>query len=161
MLKPASQAQEANNRIRYQVRWRFEDFLCKAAARLLMDQETMIGPGQNLGSYRLLSVLGRGGMGEVYLAEDARLGRKVALKFLPSSFTNDDDRLRRFEREARAASALNHPNILTIYEVGSIDGRQFIAAEYVEGQTLRQRAAQSRLKLIEILDLSIQVTSAL
>jgi len=126
-----------------------------------MDQETMIGPGQNLGSYRVLSILGRGGMGEVYLAEDARLGRKVALKFLPSSFTNDDERLRRFEREARAASALNHPNILTIYEVGSIDGRQFIAAEYVEGQTLRQRLAQSRLKLIEILDLSIQVTSAL
>src|SRR5262245_65916728 len=102
----------------------------------------MIEPGQNLGSYRVLSVLGRGGMGEVYLAEDARLGRKVALKLLPSSFTNDAERLRRFEREARTASALNHPNILTIYEVGSVDGLQFIAAEYVEGQTLRQRLAQ-------------------
>jgi eukaryotic-like serine/threonine-protein kinase len=100
-------------------------------------------------------------MGEVYLAEDTRLGRKVALKLLPSSFTHDSERLRRFEREARAASALNHPNILTIYEVGSFDGRQFIAAEYVEGQTLRQRQARSRLKLTEILDLTIQVASAL
>ena len=100
-------------------------------------------------------------MGEVYLAEDTRLGRKVALKLLPSLFTHDSERLRRFEREARAASALNHPNILTIYEVGSFDGRQFIAAEYVEGQTLRQRQASSRLKLTEILDLTIQVGSAL
>jgi len=100
-------------------------------------------------------------MGEVYLAEDPRLGRKVALKLLPSSFTDDAERLRRFELEARAASALNHPNILTIYEVGSSQGRQFIASEYVEGQTLRQRLAQSRLKLIEVLDLSIQVASAL
>ncbi len=133
----------------------------EVAADLLVEKPSTIGSGQNFGSYRVLSVLGRGGMGEVYLAEDNRLGRKVALKLLPSSFTNDSERLRRFEREARAASALNHPNILTIYEVGSFDGRQFIAAEYVEGQTLRQRQARSRLKLAEILDLSIQVASAL
>lgn len=126
-----------------------------------MDKESTIGPGQDLGSYRVLSILGRGGMGEVYLAEDARLGRKVALKLLPSSFTHDTERLRRFEREARAASALNHPNILTIYEVGSFGGRQFIAAEYVEGETLRERQAGSRLKLTDILDVTIQVASAL
>ncbi|MEK6282992.1 MAG: protein kinase [Acidobacteriota bacterium] len=114
-----------------------------------------------LGSYRILSTLGRGGMGEVYLAEDSRLGRRVALKLLPSDFTNDPDRLARFEREARAASALNHPNILTIYEVGSFDGRQFIAAEYVEGESLRQRQVHSRLKLNEVLEMTIQVASAL
>jgi serine/threonine protein kinase/Tol biopolymer transport system component len=100
-------------------------------------------------------------MGEVYLAEDIRLGRKVALKLLPSSFTNDSERLHRFEREARAASALNHPNILTIYEVGAADGRQFIATEYVEGETLRQRQVHSRLKVSEVLELGIQVASAL
>jgi serine/threonine protein kinase len=100
-------------------------------------------------------------MGEVYLAEDVRLGRKVALKFLPASYNTDTDRLRRFEREARAASALNHPHILTIYEVGSFDGRQFIATEFVEGETLRQRQLHSPLKVNEILELALQVTSAL
>jgi serine/threonine protein kinase/Tol biopolymer transport system component len=133
----------------------------EVAAGVLVDGQSMIASGQSLGSYRVLSILGRGGMGEVYLAEDSRLGRKVALKLLPSSFTNDAERLARFEREARAASGLNHPNILTIYEVGSFAGRQFIAAEYVEGETLRQRQAHSRLKLPEVLDLAIQVASAL
>lgn len=133
----------------------------EVAASVLVNRQSMIASGQNLGSYRVLSTLGRGGMGEVYLAEDNRLGRKVALKLLPSSFTNDAERLARFEREARAASGLNHPNILTIYEVGSFDGRQFIAAEYVDGETLRQRQARRPLKLSEALDLAIQVASAL
>jgi serine/threonine protein kinase/Tol biopolymer transport system component len=133
----------------------------EVAAGVLANKSSSIVSGQTLGSYRILSILGRGGMGEVYLAEDSRLGRKVALKLLPSSFTNDAERLARFEREARAASGLNHPNILTIYEVGSFDGRQFIAAEYVEGETLRQRQAHSRLDLAEVLDLAIQVASAL
>lgn len=133
----------------------------EVAAGVLVNSQSMIASGQSLGSYRVLSTLGRGGMGEVYLAEDNRLDRKVALKLLPSSFTNDAERLARFEREARAASGLNHPNILTIYEVGSFDGRQFIAAEYVEGETLRQRQAHSRLKLAEVLDVAIQVASAL
>ncbi len=132
----------------------------EVAAGLLVNNSA-IAAGRTLGSYRIISVLGKGGMGEVYLAEDVRLGRKVALKLLPSSFTNDSERLRRFEREARAASALNHPNILTIYEVGSADGRQFIATEYVEGETLRQRQVHSSLKVIELLELAIQVTSAL
>jgi serine/threonine protein kinase len=133
----------------------------EVAAGVLVDSQSMIAPGQSLGSYRVLSTLGRGGMGEVYLAEDSRLGRKVALKLLPSSFSTDPERLARFEREARAASGLNHPNILTIYEVGSFGGRQFIAAEYVEGETLRERQRHSPLKLAEVLDLAIQVASAL
>lgn len=133
-----------------------------AAAEVLANSKaSMLASGESLGSYRLLSTLGRGGMGEVYLAEDSRLGRKVALKLLPSSFTNDADRLARFEREARAASALNHPNILTIYEVGASNGRQFIAAEFVDGETLRQRQLHSPLKPNEILDIAVQVASAL
>jgi eukaryotic-like serine/threonine-protein kinase len=115
----------------------------------------------SLGSYRILSPLGRGGMGDVYLAEDTRLGGKVAIKLLLEEFTTDGEQVRRFEREARAASAINHPNILTIYEIGRSEGLHFIAAEYVEGQTLRQRMKQSRLSLREALDVAIQVASAL
>jgi Tol biopolymer transport system component len=131
------------------------------AADLLSDPQSTMAAGQTLGSFRILSTLGRGGMGEVYLAEDTRLGRKVALKFLPPSLAGDQDRLRRFEGEARAASALNHPNILTIYEIGSGGGRQFIAAEYVEGETLRQRMVHTRLSVLEALDIALQVASAL
>ncbi len=133
----------------------------EAAAGLMNENASGLTASEILGSYRILSTLGRGGMGEVYLAEDSRLGRKVALKLLPSSFTNDPDRLARFEREARAASALNHPNILTIYEVGSFEDRRFIAAEYVEGETLRQRQSRSRLELNEVLEIAIQIASAL
>jgi serine/threonine protein kinase/TolB-like protein/Tfp pilus assembly protein PilF/alpha-beta hydrolase superfamily lysophospholipase len=100
-------------------------------------------------------------MGEVYLAEDTRLGRKVALKMLPASFTMDDDRVRRFQQEARAASALNHPNILTIYEIGQLDSHHFIATEFIEGETLRQHMAQTKMDIAEALDVAMQVTSAL
>ena len=133
----------------------------EVAADVLTSNTSTVATGRAFGSYIVMSTLGRGGMGEVYLAEDTRLGRKVALKFLPSTFTNDAERLRRFEREARAASALNHPNILTIYEVGAADGRRFIATEYVEGETLRQRQKHSPLKVSEALELGIQVASAL
>src|ERR1051326_4744570 len=88
--------------------------------------------------YRIISKIGAGGMGEVYLAEDTKLGRKVALKLLPAEFTQDADRVRRFMQEAKAASALNHPNIITIYETGEVDGSYFIATEFIEGETLRQ-----------------------
>src|SRR5262245_24994223 len=92
--------------------------------------------------YRILDKLGAGGMGEVYLAEDTRLRRKVALKLLPEEFTRQADRVRRFEQEACAASALNHPNIITIHEVGQTDGIHFIATEFIDGQTLRQSMAR-------------------
>lgn len=100
-------------------------------------------------------------MGEVFLAQDASLGRKVALKLLRRDFTRNEERLRRFRQEARAASALNHPNILTIYEIGSEDSTHFMATEYVEGETLRQRMASERMKLTDALDVAIQVVSAL
>src|SRR4030095_8903925 len=95
--------------------------------------------GDSIGHYRIVSLLGVGGMGQVYLAEDAKLRRKVPLKLLPVSYTRDESRLRRFQQEARAASALNHPNILTIHELGEVDGGQLIATEFVEGETLRER----------------------
>jgi serine/threonine-protein kinase len=111
--------------------------------------------------YRILKKLGEGGMGEVYLAEDTRLKRKVALKRLSVKLGDNKEYARRFERETRAASALNHPNILTIYEIGQCDGRQFIAAEFVEGETLRQRLRRGHLAIDEALDIAAQTVSAL
>jgi serine/threonine protein kinase/tetratricopeptide (TPR) repeat protein len=118
-------------------------------------------PGSVLGHYKITRTLGEGGMGKVYLAQDTRLGRKVALKLLPQSFTTDHDRVRRFEQEARAASALNHPNILTIHEIGAEGNTRYIATEFVEGITLREHLKQFRLKLTESLDLAIQIAAAL
>src|SRR5262249_60090160 len=111
--------------------------------------------------YKIISLLGRGGMGEVYLAEDKRLRRKVALKALPSAFTGNLARVRRFEQEAKAASALNQPNILTIHEIGEIDNRHFIVSEYVEGETLRQRMKAGKMACGDALDVAIQVAIAL
>ncbi|HJZ81833.1 MAG TPA: serine/threonine-protein kinase [Pyrinomonadaceae bacterium] len=108
-----------------------------------------------------MSPLGAGGMGEVYLARDARLERNVAIKVLPEEFTADAVRVRRFEREAKAASALNHPNIITIYEIGEANGSHYIATEYIEGKTLRQRIVLQSLSVPEALDITIQVASAL
>ncbi len=118
-------------------------------------------PGTELAHYKIVSLLGAGGMGEVYLAEDLSLKRKVALKMLAPELTGDERGLRRFEQEARAASALNHPNILTIHEFGEADGLHFIASEYVEGETLRQKIAQVRLDLDVATDVTIQIASAL
>jgi serine/threonine-protein kinase len=111
--------------------------------------------------YRILSKIGAGGMGEVYLAEDTRLKRRVALKVLPQKFTEDRERLRRFEQEAQAASRLNHPNVMTIYEIGEVDGTRFIATEFIEGQTLRERLRQGRIPLSETLSLAVQLAAAL
>jgi pimeloyl-ACP methyl ester carboxylesterase len=111
--------------------------------------------------YTIISFLGVGGMGEVYLAEDTKLGRKVALKTLPAEFTNDRERLRRFHHEARAASALNHPNLLTIHEIGSEAGAHFIAAEYIDGETLRVMIKRGPLKIDEALDIAQQAAFAL
>ena len=117
--------------------------------------------GKIFGWYRLEAKIGEGGMGEVYLAVDTRLGRRVALKVLPSEFTRDPDRLSRFRQEARTASALNHPNILTIHDVGEVNATHFIAAEFVEGVTLRRRMEFTDLDLTEILRIIGQVASAL
>src|SRR5262245_61601354 len=113
------------------------------------------------GNYRILAQLGAGGMGEVYLALDETLGRQVALKFLPQLLMQDPAQLARFEREARAASALNHPNILTVYEIGSAHGRAYIVTEYVEGTTLRARIAERNLSLEEIFNIAEQIGEAL
>jgi serine/threonine-protein kinase len=111
--------------------------------------------------YRIISKLGAGGMGEVYLAEDTRLDRKVALKILPEEFTKSEDRLRRFTQEARAASALNHPNIITIYDIGQSGEAHFIATEFIEGRTLGQHMKRARMTLGELLDVAVQIASAL
>src|SRR5207302_7346364 len=111
--------------------------------------------------YRILEKLGSGGMGDVYLAEDMRLGRKVALKLLVEDLTENRERLGRFDQEAYAASALNHPNILTVYEMGDEGGRHFIAAEFIDGMTLRKRLATSPMDLSEVLNIAIQIAGAL
>jgi len=111
--------------------------------------------------YSIISLLGVGGMGEVYLAEDTKLGRKVSIKTLPTEFTNDTERLRRFHHEARAASALNHPNLLTIHEIGSEAGAHFIAAEYIDGETLRATLRRGRMKVDDALDVAQQTAFAL
>jgi eukaryotic-like serine/threonine-protein kinase len=133
----------------------------EVAARLLAQRQNPSLISQSFSHYRVLSLIGAGGMGEVYLAEDTLLGRKVALKLLPKEFTEDRERVRRFEQEARATSSLNHPNIVMIFEVGQIEGRHFIATEYIDGETLRERLRGVRLELPEALDVSVQIASAL
>jgi serine/threonine protein kinase len=134
----------------------FEESASALAAEMFADNV-----GDTIGPYKVLSQLGSGAMGVVYLAQDVRLGRKIALKLLPSQFTNDTDRLRRFQQEARAASALNHPNILTVHEVEQKDGLHYIATEFVDGLTLRQHIQARQMRLDEVLDIAIQVASAL
>lgn len=132
------------------------------AAKILADEQHATLPGQTINQYKIISPLGSGGMGEVYLAEDTRLERRVALKFLPPLFTQDKGHLRRFEQEARAIAALSHPNVCMIHEVIKTDeGRHCIVMEYVEGVTLRERIAEARMKVSEALDVAIQVASAL
>ncbi|MGH9853329.1 MAG: protein kinase domain-containing protein, partial [Blastocatellia bacterium] len=121
--------------------------------------------GQRIGRYRIVSRLGAGGMGEVYLAEDTQLDRRVAVKLLPAEFTTNADRVRRFIREAKAASALNHPNIVTVHEIGQVRTEtgdlHFIVSEYVDGQTLRERMTAEKPSLSATLDVAVQVAGAL
>ena len=138
-----------------------EEPLVGEGARLLADDNRQSMVGRQIGHYRILSLLGSGGMGDVYLAEDSRLGRQVAIKILPLQFSQDRDRVRRLQQEARAASALNHPNILTIHEIGEFEGRTFIATEFIDGETLRRRLAEGALNVGEALDLASQIASAL
>src|SRR5215813_5607900 len=115
--------------------------------------------GEMIGVYRLVKELGRGGMGTVYLAFDTRLGRRAALKLLPSHLVNNPERVRRFQREARSVSSLNHPNIITIYDFGQEKGRHYIVSEFIEGRTLRDLVDAPDVSLNQILDLVGQVAS--
>ncbi len=120
-----------------------------------------LSPTLDLPHYKILSKLGAGGMAEVFLAQDTRLDRKVALKILPENLAADSERMRRFVQEAKAASALNHPNIITIYEIGETGKQHFIAAEYIDGETLHRRLSSGPMSLKSMLDVSIQIASAL
>jgi eukaryotic-like serine/threonine-protein kinase len=135
------------------------------AAQIFAHEQPQVQSGQQFGQYQLLSLLGAGGMGQVYLAQDVRLKRKVALKLLPPAFTQDNDRVRRFEQEAQAASALNHPNILTIYDFGQTGdnggGLHYLATEFVEGQTLRQLLQHGPLPPTQVSEIALQLADAL
>src|SRR6266571_4270190 len=138
-----------------------EAMAAEAATEMLASDPAGPIVGKQIGHYQVLSCIGRGGMGEVFLAHDTSLGRKVALKLLRSDFTRIEERLRRFQQEARAASALNHPNILTIHEIGHDGSLHFMATEYVEGETLRQHLSGARSTVGQTLDVAVQVASAL
>src|ERR1700684_4536621 len=117
--------------------------------------------GKILGHYRVLEKIGSGGMGEVYRASDERLGRDVAIKILKPSLANDQDRLRRFEQEARAAAALSHPNIVAIYDIGMHDGAPYIVSELLEGQTLRERVLHGPLSRNQAIDYARQIAQGM
>src|SRR6185295_11381455 len=118
-------------------------------------------PEQTIAHYRIMEPIGAGGMGAVYKAYDKNLERIVALKLLPQEYLTHSDRRRRFLQEARAASALNHPHILTVYEVGEDDGKPYIAMEYIEGETLRQKIRTKPLPLNETLEIAVQIAEGL
>jgi eukaryotic-like serine/threonine-protein kinase len=143
-----------------------EDYLARpamdvAAEILAQQQQNPSVLGQQISHYQIIALLGAGGMGRVFLARDSRLGRQVALKLLPTQYTQDAERVRRFQTEAKAASALNHPNILTIHDVGEAAGKQFIATEYVEGQTLRQLLQRGPVPAAQVIEIALQLTDAL
>ena len=125
----------------------------------LLQHESLIG--RAISHYQIESLLGRGGMGEVYLARDTNLGRPVAVKLLPASFVSEPNRLRRFHQEARLASSLNHPNIVTIYEFGEADGLRFLVTEYIAGHNLRELLRESPLNLLHAIDIAAQTANAL
>src|SRR5437667_10428390 len=131
------------------------------ATRIIEDGQAALPVGQTIGHYKISERIGTGGMGEVYLATDITAGRKAALKLLPVRFTGDAERLKRFQREAHAVVGLNHPNILTVYEIGEDHSTHYIASELIEGETLRQRLTRGRMQLSEAVDVAIQVASAL
>ena len=116
-----------------------------------------IKSGTRIGSYEIVGAIGKGGMGEVHKAHDSRLDREVAIKVLPSKMSSDEDRLRRFEQEAKATSALNHPNILTVYDIGEYDGSPFIVAELLDGEELRERLDEGSIPLRKVTDYAQQI----
>ncbi|HEY0766144.1 MAG TPA: protein kinase [Pyrinomonadaceae bacterium] len=146
----------------YEVAGSFMESPAVAQAADDLAAEEKLKPGQRVKHYQIVNLIGEGGMGEVYLATDTTLGRRVALKVLPTFVSKDPERLRRFTQEARAASRLSHPNVCVVHEVGETeDGRPFIAMEYIEGQTLRERIRSHAMKLGDVLDIAIQVADGL
>jgi serine/threonine protein kinase len=131
------------------------------AANIIEKGQAGLLIGQTIGHYKISEPIGTGGMGDVYLATDIVAGRKAALKLLPLRFTGDAARLKRFQQEAHTVVALNHPNILTVYEIGEDHSIHYIASELIEGETLRQRLTRGRMQLSEAVDIAIQVASAL
>src|SRR6267143_1316230 len=131
------------------------------AARIVEQRQADLLLGRTIGHYKISKRIGIGGMGEVYLALDLTAGRQAALKLLPTRFTGDAERLKRFQQEARTVVGLNHPNILTVYEIGEYDSSHYIASELIEGETLRQRLTRGRMGLNEAIDVAIQVATAL
>src|SRR5215510_1032522 len=133
----------------------------EVAVQLRAEERAQSMIGRQLGHYKILSLLGAGGMGEVYRARDTRLSREVAIKVLPTAFANNTDRLRRFEYEARAASLLNHPNILVIYDIGAHEASPFIVSELLEGETLRARLNGAALPIRKAIDYAQQIATGL
>src|SRR5712691_6560436 len=131
------------------------------ATRIIENGQADLLVGQTIGHYKISERIGTGGMGDVYLATDITAGRKAALKLLPERFTADAERLKRFQQEAHAVVGLNHPNILTVYEIGEDHSIHYIASELIEGETLRERLTRGRMQLSEAVDIAIQVASAL
>jgi len=131
------------------------------ATRIIENGQADLLVGQTFGHYKISKRIGTGGMGEVYLATDIVAGRNAALKLLPTRFTGDTERLRRFQHEARAVVALNHPNIVTVYEIGEHQSTHYIASELIQGETLRQRLLRDKCSLTESVDVAIQVAAAL
>jgi len=131
------------------------------ATRIIENGQADLLVGQTIGHYKISKRIGTGGMGDVYLATDMTAGRNAALKLLPMRFTGDAERLKRFQQEAHAVVALNHPNILTVYEIGEDHSTHYIASELIEGETLRQRLTRGRMEVGEAVDVAIQVASAL
>src|SRR5213080_1195836 len=131
------------------------------ATRIIQNEQADLLVGQTIGHYKISKRIGTGGMGEVYLATDIIAGREAALKLLPTRFTSDAERLKRFQQEERALVGLNHPNILTVYEIGEDHSTHYIASELIEGETLRQRLMRGRMEVGEAVDVAIQVASAL
>src|SRR6516165_4150232 len=131
------------------------------AAKIIQNRQADSLVGQTIGHYKISESIGSGGMGEVYLATDVVAGRKAALKLLPLRFTGDAERLKRFEREARAVVGLNHPNVVTVYEIGEDNSIHYIASELIEGETLRERLMRGPIQLSEAVDVAFQMASAL
>jgi serine/threonine protein kinase len=126
-----------------------------------MFEIVIFAPGNRIGPYEIKAVLGSGGMGEVYRARDTRLSRDVAIKVLPAAFSADPDRLRRFEQEARAAAALNHPNILAVYDIGVHEGSPYVVSELLDGQTLREQLKGGPLSVRKSVDYAVQIANGL